>query len=85
MVRAHRWAYETLVGPIDPDLECDHLCREKACVNPGHIELVTHAVNVARRVYRHDAARRRLMSEKAKARWAAKRAERDATGWWVCI
>ena len=46
---AHRVAYELLRGPIPPDLECDHLCEDKACVNPWHIELVTHQENTARR------------------------------------
>ena len=48
MLYAHRWAYEHLVGPISPELECDHLCRNPGCVNPAHIELVTHKENVLR-------------------------------------
>lgn len=47
-VRAHRLAYEMLVGPIAPDLEIDHLCRRRACVNPAHLEAVRHTVNVGR-------------------------------------
>ena len=45
---AHRLAYETLVGPIPDGLEPDHLCRNQPCVNPGHLEPVTHAVNLQR-------------------------------------
>jgi hypothetical protein len=45
---AHRWAYEALVGPIPSDLELDHLCRERACVNPSHLEAVAHATNTLR-------------------------------------
>jgi len=40
--------YEALHGPIPPGLECDHLCRVPWCVNPAHIDLVAHAVNVRR-------------------------------------
>ena len=47
-VRAHRYAYETFIGPIPEELECDHLCRNRACVNPAHIELVTSSVNSLR-------------------------------------
>ena len=45
---AHRWGYQQLVGPVDPDLDLDHLCRNKGCVNPDHLEPVTHAENVRR-------------------------------------
>lgn len=47
-VRAHRWAYEQLVGPIPEGLEPDHLCRNHACVNPDHLEPVTHKENLRR-------------------------------------
>lgn len=46
--RAHRWSYESIVGPIPDGLEIDHLCRNRACVNPEHMEPVTHAENVRR-------------------------------------
>lgn len=46
--RAHRVAYEMLVGPIPEGLVLDHLCEVKACVNPAHLEPVTHAVNTQR-------------------------------------
>lgn len=49
MLKAHRVAYELLVGPIPEGLEIDHLCRVTSCVNPAHLEPVTPAVNVARR------------------------------------
>lgn len=45
---AHRVTYELEVGPIPPGLEIDHLCRNRACVNPDHMEIVTHAINMAR-------------------------------------
>lgn len=45
---AHRFSYETYVGPIPDGLVIDHLCRNTACVNPDHLEPVTDAVNIAR-------------------------------------
>lgn len=45
---AHRVAYELMVGPIPDGLDIDHLCRNKVCVNPAHLEPVPHAVNVRR-------------------------------------
>lgn len=47
-VLAHRLVYELLVGEIPEGLEADHLCRVPLCVNPSHLELVTHAENVRR-------------------------------------
>ena len=47
-VLAHRWLYERWVGPVPAGLEPDHLCRVPACVNPMHLEPVTHAENLAR-------------------------------------
>lgn len=46
--RAHRVAYELLVGPIPEGLTLDHLCRNTGCVNPDHLEPVTHRVNILR-------------------------------------
>ena len=47
---AHRAVYELLVGPIPEGLICDHLCRNRNCVNPAHIEIVTQRENVLRGV-----------------------------------
>ena len=45
---AHRVAYEMLVGRIPPGQELDHLCRVRHCINPAHLEAVSHAQNVQR-------------------------------------
>lgn len=47
-VYAARFAYEFLVGPIPEGLEIDHLCRNRGCVNPSHLEPVTHRENCRR-------------------------------------
>ncbi len=47
-VYAHRFAYEAINGPIADGLTIDHLCRNKACVNPNHLEAVTTQVNTIR-------------------------------------
>ena len=47
-VRAHRWSYEFHVGQIPDGLHIDHLCRVRNCVNPEHLEPVTHAENMRR-------------------------------------
>lgn len=47
-IAAHRLAYELLVGPVPDGLELDHLCRNRACVRPSHLEPVTHRENTLR-------------------------------------
>ena len=45
---AHRFSYNELVGKIPDGKDLDHLCRNRRCVNPKHLEPVTRSVNLAR-------------------------------------
>ena len=47
-IYVHRLAWETLRGPIPEGLQIDHLCRNRLCFNPEHLEPVTQSVNVRR-------------------------------------
>ena len=47
-VASHRFAYELLVGPVPEGLDLDHLCRNRACCNPAHLEPVTRQENLLR-------------------------------------
>ena len=51
-VYAHRFSYEMARGAIPPGLEVDHLCNVRHCVNPAHLELVTHSMNKDREAQR---------------------------------
>lgn len=45
---AHRVTYEAMIGPIPEGLLLDHRCNTRCCVNPAHLEPVTHSVNTLR-------------------------------------
>lgn len=47
-VRAHIFSYTLVHGNINDGLETDHLCRNRSCCNPEHLERVTHSINVQR-------------------------------------
>lgn len=48
----HRIVFQSCNGPIPDGMEIDHLCRNRACVRPDHLQLVTHRENVRRGVSR---------------------------------
>lgn len=48
VVLAHRFAYEQIRGAIPEGMVLDHLCGNKACVNPDHLEAVTSSTNAWR-------------------------------------
>lgn len=47
-VGAHQFSYWLCVGDVPSGLELDHLCRNRRCVAPSHLEAVTHQVNMLR-------------------------------------
>lgn len=59
---AHVVAYELLIGPIPPGLELDHICRNPRCVNPAHLEAVTHRENMRRGVAHNNVGWRASMT-----------------------
>lgn len=65
LTAAHVFAWTEAYGPVPGGLELDHLCRNRACVRPDHLEAVTHAENV----------RRGALGRVTKARHATKKAQ----------
>lgn len=49
VLKAHRVSYELFIGPIPTGMTLDHLCRNRACINPAHLEPVTLRENISRR------------------------------------
>lgn len=48
LIVAHRWYFEHLRGEIQDGQELDHLCRNRVCVNPAHLEVVDRRTNIIR-------------------------------------
>ncbi len=48
-IMSHRLVYMLSYGPIDEDLVLDHLCLNRSCVRPSHLEMVTQEENIRRR------------------------------------
>ena len=46
--KAHRWIYQQLNFTLESDMFVDHLCRNRKCVRPAHLELVTPQENTRR-------------------------------------
>lgn len=55
---AHRYSYITMVGPIPEGMVLDHLCGNRCCVRPDHLEPVTVRMNVVRGMYNIKACRK---------------------------
>jgi hypothetical protein len=61
---AHRYAYTLLVGEIQDGMEIDHTCSNRHCVNPAHMEPVTHTENIQRSWVRGKCESKRYMLSK---------------------
>lgn len=70
MMEAHRASYEFHVGAIPDGLVIDHLCRNRSCINPAHLEPVTELENIRRGEQGSSAA--------MKKHWETRRSKKEA-------
>jgi hypothetical protein len=64
-VSAHKFCWNFFNGPVPGGLEIDHLCRNRACVNPMHLEAVPHRVNIQRSPLVGALCRKKLIVQQA--------------------
>ena len=58
-VYGHRLAYHLMRGPIPAGMQVDHICRVRHCVNPDHLEVVSHRTNTLRGISPHAVNKRK--------------------------
>jgi hypothetical protein len=68
---AHRFSYTKIVGPISEGLQIDHLCMNRACVNPQHLEPVSPAENKRRAGMAKSGRNYSLFQQKSDGLWCA--------------
>lgn len=73
---SHRVSYELANGPIAAGLDIDHICRNRSCVNPGHLRAVTHKQNLENRdgaqVNNHSSGIRGVSLDSKTGKWVVK-------------
>lgn len=67
--RAHIVAYEHYVGPVPVGRRLDHTCHRKRCINPRHLEPVTHQENCRRASVQRTRAREKRERNRAARAW----------------
>lgn len=71
-VMVHRWAYEQAFGPVPSGLQIDHLCKNRACYRPDHLEAVSRLENIRRAAWR-DTCRHGHATTPANTSWQSGR------------
>lgn len=79
-VYAHRYSYELVNGSIPDGLTIDHLCRVRHCVNPDHLEAVTHRENLRRSAFQVTS----INASKTHCPRGHRYSGRDKRGWREC-
>lgn len=84
MMLAHRLAYEAFVGEVPEGLVLDHLCRNRACCNPDHVEPVTHAENLLHGIGATATNAAKVTCHRGHPFTKANTYRRPGTGWREC-